>query len=47
MASGNVPMYHDDIWDDSALVRSWDDALAEYKASSSATTEKAFRNVQD
>lgn len=22
---------HDDIWDDSALVESWNDALAEYK----------------
>jgi survival motor neuron SMN-like protein len=31
MASGSVDMSRDDIWDDSALVRSWDDALDEYK----------------
>ena len=31
MASNFAAMAHDDIWDDSALVRSWDDALAEYK----------------
>lgn len=24
-------MAHDDIWDDSALVNSWNDALAEYQ----------------
>ncbi len=26
-------MAHDDIWDDSALVDSWNEALAEYKVS--------------
>jgi hypothetical protein len=24
-------MNHDEIWDDSALIESWNDALAEYK----------------
>lgn len=24
-------MAHDDVWDDSALIRSWDEALDEYK----------------
>jgi len=33
MASRSVPMDGDDVWDDSALVRSWDDALAEYQVS--------------
>jgi hypothetical protein len=26
-------MNHDEIWDDSALIESWNDALAEYKVS--------------
>jgi hypothetical protein len=26
-------MAHDDIWDDSALIASWNEALAEYKVS--------------
>ena len=31
MAPGEKPLTHDEIWDDSALVDSWNDALAEYK----------------
>jgi hypothetical protein len=35
MASGGnsskPDMTHDEIWDDSALIESWNDALAEYK----------------
>ena len=25
------PLSHEEIWDDSALVRSWDEAVEEYK----------------
>lgn len=27
------PLSHEEIWDDSALVRSWDDAVEEYQVS--------------
>ena len=32
-------MSHAEIWDDSALVDSWNDALEEYKVSSKILTE--------
>ncbi|KAI1182333.1 hypothetical protein F5B17DRAFT_194831 [Nemania serpens] len=31
MASGDQELTHDEIWDDSALIDSWDQALQEYK----------------
>lgn len=31
MGKGQKNMSHAEIWDDSALIKSWDDALAEYK----------------
>ncbi|KAI2610978.1 uncharacterized protein GGS25DRAFT_480873 [Hypoxylon fragiforme] len=31
MSPSEEPLTHDEIWDDSTLVRSWDDALEEYK----------------
>lgn len=31
MAKGNEKLTHDEIWDDSALVDSWNSALDEYK----------------
>ncbi|KAI1132160.1 hypothetical protein F5Y10DRAFT_261402 [Nemania abortiva] len=31
MASGEQELTHDEIWDDSALINSWDQALEEYK----------------
>ncbi|KAI0872453.1 hypothetical protein GGS24DRAFT_502779 [Hypoxylon argillaceum] len=31
MASGEQNLSHDEIWDDSALIDSWDQALEEYK----------------
>ena len=31
--NGEAYLTHDEIWDDSALERSWDDAVEEYKAS--------------
>ncbi|KZF25715.1 hypothetical protein L228DRAFT_266171 [Xylona heveae TC161] len=31
MGKKNKELSHEEIWDDSALVRSWDDALEEYK----------------
>ncbi|EME44796.1 hypothetical protein DOTSEDRAFT_24779 [Dothistroma septosporum NZE10] len=30
-AQENIELTHDELWDDSALVNSWDDAFAEYK----------------
>lgn len=33
MASSNNFLTHDEIWDDSALVNAWDEALQEYKVS--------------
>lgn len=30
----NVSMTHEEIWDDSALMQSWDDAVEEYQVSS-------------
>jgi hypothetical protein len=29
----NVSLTHEEIWDDSALVQSWDDAVEEYQVS--------------
>ncbi|CAH0050185.1 unnamed protein product [Clonostachys solani] len=31
MAQASSGLTHDEIWDDSALIESWNDALAEYK----------------
>ncbi|KAI2642080.1 hypothetical protein GGS21DRAFT_501051 [Xylaria nigripes] len=31
MACANQELTHDEIWDDSALINSWDEALEEYK----------------
>jgi len=31
MASGEQELSHSEIWDDSALINSWDEALEEYK----------------
>lgn len=31
MEGARIEMAHDDVWDDSALIRSWDEALDEYK----------------
>lgn len=31
MASGERELTHNEIWDDSALIDSWDEALEEYK----------------
>lgn len=33
MAPSNNFLTHDEIWDDSALVNAWDEALQEYKVS--------------
>lgn len=35
MASSNNFITHDEIWDDSALINVWDEALQEYKVSES------------
>ena len=49
MDSNEAKLTHDDIWDDSALVRSWDDALAEYKVGwptqMNLTKLIVFRNI--
>ncbi len=34
MASGQQELTHNEIWDDSALIDSWDQALEEYKVPS-------------
>lgn len=31
MGKNQKPLSHAEVWDDSALQKSWDDALAEYK----------------
>lgn len=36
MASSNNFFTHDEIWDDSALINVWDEALQEYKVSASS-----------
>lgn len=36
-------MAHEDIWDDSALVNSWNEALAEYKVRSEAPIPTSSR----
>jgi len=36
MENQNQELSHDDIWDDSMLVDSWNEALAEYKVISKA-----------
>lgn len=33
----NVSMTHEEIWDDSALMQSWDDAVDEYQVSSASS----------
>lgn len=33
MSSSNIQLTHDEIWDDSALIDSWNEALDEYKVS--------------
>lgn len=33
MAASNKELTHDEVWDDSALIDSWNEALNEYKAS--------------
>ena len=33
MGKGKKELSHAEVWDDSALLQSWDDALAEYKVS--------------
>lgn len=40
-------MSHEEIWDDSALLRSWDDAVKEYEVSrsiSSAVSDRPGRS---
>jgi hypothetical protein len=34
MASEEQELTHNEIWDDSALINSWDEALEEYKVQS-------------
>lgn len=38
MASSKDFFTHDEIWDDSALVNAWDEALQEYKVGAVRTT---------
>ena len=37
MGKKRKQLSHAEIWDDSALVQSWDDALAEYKVSDNSS----------
>lgn len=40
--STNRELTHEEIWDDSALVRSWDEAVEEYKVSRSLWASVQF-----
>lgn len=40
MDEGADALKHDDIWDDSALVESWNEALAEYKVRPYTSTSR-------
>ncbi|KAL1861620.1 hypothetical protein Daus18300_008736 [Diaporthe australafricana] len=39
MEGARIEMAHDDVWDDSALIRSWDEALDEYKDAKPETND--------
>lgn len=50
MASNQQNLTHDEVWDDSALVDSWNDALGEYKVlctswKLTSKTLTVFRNI--
>lgn len=50
MASDQQNLTHDEVWDDSALVDSWNDALGEYKVvctlrKSTSVLLTVFRNI--
>src|SRR5690242_9102382 len=45
MATNSKALSHDEIWDDSALVESWDQALQEYKVCTGASATPARRGL--
>lgn len=47
MASSNRNNSHEEIWDDSALVDSWNDALEEYKVRESGKAQDVNRRKSD
>lgn len=47
MGKNPKPLSHDEVWDDTALQKSWDDALAEYKVRSIALVQSLFTNFSN
>ena len=44
MGKKKKELSHAEVWDDSALLQSWDDALAEYKVFQSRTSARLSTN---
>jgi hypothetical protein len=47
MAPSNKNASHEEIWDDSALVNSWNDALEEYKVRRSREPQASITGIAD
>lgn len=47
MGKNPKPLSHAEVWDDTALQKSWDDALAEYKVRSIELVQSLFTNFSN